>query len=99
MPYQVTHYDDMFSVRRVSTKGGSVWPISILASKDSEQITKKQADLCLTRLHTMMTCSQCVPSKYLKSDHHRPVRETPSEWRFAGGPIVARDWMLAGLPL
>ena len=35
MPYQVTHYDDMFSVCRVSTIGGSVWSISIPASKDS----------------------------------------------------------------
>ena len=23
--------------------------------------------------------------------------EMPSEWRFAGGPIVSRDWTLAGL--
>ena len=25
--------------------------------------------------------------------------EAPSEWRFAGGPIVARDWILVGLTL
>ena len=40
MPYQVTHYDDMFSVCRVSTIGGSVWSISILASKDSERSSR-----------------------------------------------------------
>ena len=35
-------------------------------------------------------------SKYVKSGYYRAVSETPSEWRFAGGPIVARDCMLAG---
>ena len=34
-----------------------------------------------------------------KSGHYRPVSETPYEWRFAGGPIVARDWILAGFTL
>ena len=37
LPNQVRHYDDMFSVCRISTLGGSVWSISILASKDSEK--------------------------------------------------------------
>ena len=36
MPHQVTHYDDIFSVCRVSTIGGSVWSISVQASKDLE---------------------------------------------------------------
>ena len=36
-------------------------------------------------------------SKHVKSDHYRPTNETPSEWRFAGWPIVARDGMLAGV--
>ena len=31
MPYQVIHYDDMFSVCRVSTIGGSVWSIPVPA--------------------------------------------------------------------
>ena len=30
------------------------------------------------------------------SGHHRPTSETPFEWRFAGGPIVARFEMLTG---
>ena len=30
------------------------------------------------------------PSKQAKSDHYRPASESPSEWRFAGGQIVAR---------
>ena len=25
-----------------------------------------------------------------------PISETPFKWRFAGGPIVAREYMLAG---
>ena len=44
--------------------------------------------------------SHCSPlqvhRKHVNSGHYRPSSETPSEWRFAGGPIVARDWMLAG---
>ena len=26
----------------------------------------------------------------LKSGHRRPASETPSEWRFAGGPMIAQ---------
>ena len=31
----------------------------------------------------------------LKVGHHRLASETPSKWRFAGGPIMAQHWMLA----
>ena len=37
-------------------------------------------------------------SKHLKAGHHRPASETTLEWRFTGGPIVARDRMQAGMP-
>ena len=37
-----------------------------------------------------------IPSKHVKSVHYRPASKTPSERGFAGGPIVARDWILAG---
>ena len=37
-----------------------------------------------------------ILSKHVKSGHYRPASKTPSERRFAGGPIVARDWILAG---
>ena len=38
-----------------------------------------------------------IPSKHVvKSGHYRLASKTPSERRFAGGPIVARDWILAG---
>ena len=38
-----------------------------------------------------------IPSKHvIKSGHYRPASKTPSERRFAGGPIVARDCILAG---
>ena len=38
-----------------------------------------------------------IPSKHVvKSGHYRPASKTPSERRFAGGPIVARDRILAG---
>ena len=42
MPYQVTHYNDMFSVCRVFTIGGSVWSIFIPASKDSERSSRNR---------------------------------------------------------
>ena len=32
-------------------------------------------------------------SKNIKADHYRPTCETPIEWRFAGGPIVVRDFI------
>ena len=38
-----------------------------------------------------------VPSKHLNVVHYRPASETPLEWCFAGGPIEARDCMLAML--
>ena len=34
-------------------------------------------------------------SKHLKAGHHRLAIETPFEWRFAGGPMVAPHCMLA----
>ena len=37
-----------------------------------------------------------IPNKQVKPGHYRPASKTPSERRFAGGPIVARDWILAG---
>ena len=37
------------------------------------------------------------PGKHLKAGHHRPTSETPLEWRFAGGLMVARHRILAGL--
>ena len=37
-----------------------------------------------------------IPSKHVKLGNYRPANKTPSEWRFAGGPIVARNWILVG---
>ena len=37
-----------------------------------------------------------LPSKHVKSGHYRPTSKTPSERHLAGGPMVARDWILAG---
>ena len=42
MPYQVTHYEDMFSVCRVSTIGGSVGSISVPAGKDLERSSRNR---------------------------------------------------------
>ena len=38
------------------------------------------------------------PCTYLKSGHNQSASETPFEWRFAGGPIVAQDlcWLGSG---
>ena len=52
----------------------------------------EQTGLSFSLSETPMT----APSKRLKSGHYQPVSETPCEWRFAAGPIVARDLMLAG---
>ena len=32
----------------------------------------------------------------MKAGDYRPASEMPFKWRFAGGPIVARDKVLAG---
>ena len=37
-----------------------------------------------------------LPRKHVKSGHYRPTSKTPSERHFAGGPMVARDWILVG---
>ena len=37
-----------------------------------------------------------ISSKHVKSGHYRPASKTLSERRFAGGPIVAQHWILAG---
>ena len=37
------------------------------------------------------------PSKHPKAGHHRTASETPFEWCFAGGPIVAGHCVLAGV--
>ena len=39
----------------------------------------------------------CYPGKHLKAGHLRPASETPFEWHFACGPMVARHCMLAGI--
>ena len=31
-----------------------------------------------------------LPSQHSMSGHHRHTRETPFEWPFAGGPMMAR---------
>ena len=36
-----------------------------------------------------------LSSKHITADHQRPTRETPFECRFADGPMVALDAMLA----
>ena len=38
------------------------------------------------------------PSEHVKLGHYRPANGKLSKWRFSGGRIVAREWMLAGKP-
>ena len=52
-----------------------------------------------TGCNRMGKCLSNCPRMHAKSGHYGPVSETPSEWRFAGGPIVARNWILAGFTL
>ena len=41
-----------------------------------------------------------LPKTIIKVGHHRPTIETPFKWCFAGGPIVAKECLLAGpLPM
>ena len=36
------------------------------------------------------------PSKYIKADRYQPASGTPFKWRFAGGPIMGLERLLAG---
>ena len=45
--------------------------------------------------HVDSKTDQLAPSKHVKSGYSWPARKTPPEKRFAGGPIVARDLVLA----
>ena len=52
---------------------------------------------CAVLVSEELFISLRIPSKHVvKSGHYRPASETPSERRFAGGPIAARDCILAG---
>ena len=51
---------------------------------------------CAVLVPEEFVISMRIPSKHVKSFHYRPASKTPSERRFAGGPIVARDWKVAG---
>ena len=52
---------------------------------------------CAVLVPEELVISLRIPSKHVvKSGHYQPASKTPSERRFAGGPIVARDWILAG---
>ena len=53
--------------------------------------------LRLSKAQCHWTLVLVSPSKHVKSGNYRPASETPSGWRFAGGPIVARDGILAGV--
>ena len=37
------------------------------------------------------------PGKHMKAGQARSARKTPFKFRFAGGPLVARNGMLAGI--
>ena len=47
----------------------------------------------------METATVDCQAKKSKSGHHRPTSETPFEWHFAGGQMVAAHCMLAGIVL
>ena len=46
-------------------------------------------------IHVDSKTDRLAPSKHVKSGYSRPARKTPPEKRFVGGPIVARDLVLA----
>ena len=69
----------------------------------NSECSDTQARMSL-RCSSEISCAVLVPeefvitlrilSKHVKSGHYRFASKTPSERRFAGGPIVARDWKL-----
>ena len=51
---------------------------------------------CVLLVPEEFVISLRILRKHVKSGRYRPASKTPSERRFAGGPIVALDWILAG---
>ena len=41
--------------------------------------------------HSAVALRNHIPSKHIKVGHYRPTSVTPTEWRFAGGPILTSD--------
>ena len=50
----------------------------------------------ISRAVLVFVISLRISSKHVKSGHYRPASKTLSERRFAGVPIVAQLWILAG---
>ena len=53
-------------------------------------------NIALAMLYAVINLACLILYPYIKVGHHWPTSETPFKWRFAGGPIVARESMLAG---
>ena len=73
--------------------------IPVLSMRDTQARTSLRCSSkisCAVLVPEDFVISMRIPSKHVKSGHYRPASKTPSERRFAGGPIVARDWKLAG---
>ena len=51
---------------------------------------------CMLGYFLCSLSSADITKHVVKLGHYRPASKTPSERRFAGGPIVARDLILAG---
>ena len=52
----------------------------------------REYEICISSTGVML----CKTQLNTKPGHNRPVNETPSGWRFAGGRIVARFNVLTG---
>ena len=77
--------------------------IIIIGASEKNEIEKWPHNFCsvYTVYHRIWVISVKLPRMHVKSGHCWPVSETPSEseWHFAGGSIVASNWILAGLTL
>ena len=72
-------------------KASHYWPASGMPFQHPVYLTPSHRTL---QQPTRELIYECGYSKHIKEDHFWPVGETSSQWRFASGPIVARDWML-----
>ena len=48
------------------------------------------------KCYTSKSTIDIKPSPHTTCGHSRPSSETPFEWRFTGGPLVAGFYMLTG---
>ena len=74
---------------------GIIYVLTVLVNRIWDSFPNRMSITVLFLQHGISFLASTRPSKHIKAGHYRPASETPFKWRFAGGPMVAPDSMLA----